>query len=262
MIDCVEVVSKIKEHLKTLDYADKCLAIIQVGDNPASNNYVRGKLADCEEINLNHKLIKLEHDSSFEEVSNVIKDINLNKEFTGCILQLPLPKHLQEHEATLTNMIAIEKDVDGFRKESKFVPCTPLGVLMLLNELNIDLSDKTVTIIGRGKLVGKPLAELLISKVGTLNICTSKTSNELKSLYLSQSDVIVTCVGKYGSLNLELLKENSKNPIIIDCGIDVIDKKQFGDTDIAVYEVNENVTPRVKGMGLLTRIALLSNVIE
>ena len=141
MIDCVSITNRLKKEIKEEVSKFKrkpCLAIIQVGDDPASKNYVKGKISDCEEVEIETRLMKLPADSTRTVVELVINELNNDSLVDGIILQLPLPEHLRDYEDELTNLIKISKDVDGFHKNSPFIPCTPMGVMTLLDKLHID----------------------------------------------------------------------------------------------------------------------------
>lgn len=264
MIDCVSIVNEIKEDIKkeiSEFERSPCLAIIQVGDNPASNNYIKGKLKDCEEVGIKTKLIKLPDNVDDNTIRNKIINLNINEFVDGIILQLPLPDHLKKYEHALTNLIHIRKDVDGFRSNSSFIPCTPLGVLTLLDKLNVNLKGKRVTLVGYGNLVNKPLFNLISDKGATVTVCRSHTSKEDRDFYCRNSDIIITATGKRNLITRDSLCLY-KNQVIIDCGITVEDGKQYGDCAEEVYGVVNLCTPRIKGMGLFTRVSLLQNTVK
>ena len=264
MIDCVSIVNEIKEDIrKEISEFERspCLAIIQVGDNPASNNYIKGKLKDCEEVGIKTELIKFPDSIDNNTIRNKIINLNINDSIDGIILQLPLPDHLKKYEHELTNLIDISKDVDGFKPDSSFIPCTPLGVITLLNKLNVNLKGKRVTLVGYGNLVNKPLLNLISDKGATVTICRSSTPKEYRDFYCRNSDIIITATGKRNLItrdSLTLYREQ----IIIDCGITVENGKQYGDCAEEVYDVVNLCTPRIKGMGLFTRISLLQNPVK
>lgn len=264
MIDCVSIVDEIKEDIKKEILKFKrspYLVIIQVGDNPASNNYIKGKLKDCEEVGIETELIKMPEDTGYATIRNKIINLNMNESVDGIILQLPLPDRIKEFDVGLTHLIDIHKDVDGFRSDSSFISCTPLGVLTLLDKLNVNLKGKKVTLVGYGNLVNKPLFNLISDKGATVTVCRSHTSKEDRDFYCRNSDIIITATGKRN-----LITRNSlclyKNQIIIDCGITVEDGKQYGDCYEEIYNIVNLCTPRIKGMGLFTRVSLLQNTVK
>lgn len=260
MIDCKKIAEEIKQELKQeLDkVADKPrLAIIQVGDNEASNRYVKGKLADCEEIGIEKLLYKLPPTAVENYVIELVHSLNDDDDIHGIIVQLPLPKHLNEER--ILQSIAPHKDVDGFKKDSPFTPCTPLGVLTLLEKMDVDVKGKMITLVGYGKLVNKPLFPILSDMGATVCVCRSNTDRRTRENLLWISDIVITAVGKRGLIRYSDLQ---KGTIVIDCGIQVIDGKQYGDCSEDMYEWYDNVTPRVGGMGLMTRAALMMNVVK
>lgn len=264
MIDCVSIVNELKEDIKkeiSEFERSPCLAIIQVGDNSASNNYIKGKLKDCEEVGIKTELIKLPENTGYTTIRNKIVNLNIYNSIDGIILQLPLPDHLKKYEYELTNLIDTNKDVDGFKQDSSFIPCTPLGVLILLNKLNVNLKGKKVTLVGYGNLVNKPLFNLISDKGATVTVCRSHTSKEDRDFYCRNSDIIITATGKRNLITRDSLCLY-KNQIIIDCGITVEDGKQYGDCAEEVYNVVKLCTPRIKGMGLFTRLSLLQNTVK
>lgn len=261
MIDCKKIAEEIKQELKQeldTDAFKPRLAIIQVGDNEASNRYVRGKRKDCEEVGIFACTSKYPDDVSEDEIIKEIKHLNLKKDVHGIIVQLPLPKHLNEER--ILQSIDPRKDVDGFTKDSTFTPCTPLGVLTLLERMNVDVKGKMITLVGYGKLVNKPLFQLLSDRGATVAVCRSKTDYPLMRTLCGMSHIIISAVGKYGIVEWSFI--SNPNMIVIDCGIDIIGGKQYGDCDMEVYDLIGNVTPRVGGMGLMTRAALMMNVVK
>lgn len=260
MIDCKKIAEEIKQELKQeLDkVVDKPrLAIIQVGDNPASNRYVNGKLADCAEIGIACDDYKMDELVSEEGVMNLLNILNGDDDVHGIIVQLPLPKHLNEER--ILQSIDPKKDVDGFTKDSPFTPCTPLGVLTLLDKMNIDVKGKIITLVGYGKLVNKPLFPILSNMGATMIVCRSNTPKWVRNHFTRHADIVISAVGKHGMIE----KYSAyKNAIVIDCGIEVIDGKQYGDCDLEIYDYVDSVTPRVGGMGLMTRAALMMNVVK
>ena len=234
MIDCVSITNRLKKEIKEEVSKFKrkpCLAIIQVGDDSASKNYVKGKISDCEEVGIETRLMKLPADSTRTVVELVINELKTSK------------------------------DVDGFHKDSPFIPCTPMGVMTLLDKLHIDLEGKSVALVGYGKLVGKPLFKFLMNKKATVTVCRSYTSKEDRDFYCRNSDIIITAVGKRNLITRSSLCLY-KNQIIIDCGITVEDGKQYGDCAEEIYNVVNLCTPRIKGIGLFTRVSLLQNTVK
>lgn len=262
MIDCKKIEEEIKQELKeelskVMSDVTPRLVIIQVGDNPASNRYVKGKIADCEEVGIIPTLIKYAEDVSEERMLQVIDKMNNNRFVHGIIVQLPLPAHMDEQK--IVQSIAPHKDVDGFTQNSPFTPCTPLGVLTLLDKMGVDVKGKIITLVGYGKLVNKPLFPILSNMGATMIVCRSNTPEWVRNHFTRHADIVISAVGKHG-----IIEKYSayKNAIVIDCGIEVIDGKQYGDCDLEIYDYVDLVTPRIGGMGLMTRAALMMNVVK
>ena len=267
MIDCKTIAAKIKEDLKPLVTEDKHLAIIQVGENPASNIYVKHKLNDAEELGVVAHYFQFLESSTNGDILAKINELNLDEKIKGIIIQLPLPEHLNTE--LLTNAIADEKDIDGFKATSKYTPCTPKGIMTILDSLNMDLAGKTAVIIGKGKTVGKPLINLLLDRGVTVTVCHSKTSQVDLQRAVYYSDIVISAVGKTMVTKNMITNCVGKVPngierkVIIDVGIHRDENgKQIGDVDKEVREVVEDITPYINGCGLLTRASLFQNLLE
>ena len=266
------VAKKIDELRDRVDKLNKkpSLVILRIGNDFASGKYVANKIKKCEEVGLESKIIHLEEDTDQEAVEKIILDLNNDESVTGLLLQLPIPKHLDEDY--LTNLIKDEKDVDGFTigNMGKLslglegnVACTPRGIITLLKEFNIDIEGKDVLIINRSNIVGKPLAQLFLKENATVTIAHSKTK-KLKEKIL-MSDIVVSAVGRRNFLTAE---DFSPNTTIIDVSINFNDEgKMCGDISKEDYEilVNEkqcNLTPVPNGVGQMTVIELIEQTIE
>jgi methylenetetrahydrofolate dehydrogenase (NADP+)/methenyltetrahydrofolate cyclohydrolase len=232
------------------------LAIVQVGDNPASNSYIKGKLKDCAEIGVEGRHIKLDESISQDEFNAVVRDLSSNNEVSGIIVQLPVPKHIFVDNT----LIDAHKDVDGFRPDSAFIPCTPMGIYLYLLDRGVKFEGKNVVIIGRSEIVGRPMAKLMLDEHATVTVCHSRTKDI--SAYTKMADIIIVAVGKRNLLTRDMIGDN--RPIVIDVGINRNEEgKLCGDCDYAnLIDVCEYVSPVPGGVGLLTRLALMSNVIK
>lgn len=232
------------------------LAIIQVGDNPASNSYVKGKLKDCAELGITGQHIKLAEDVTQQTLDNTLMYLSANPDVHGIIVQLPLPKHL----TVKLELIDKKKDVDGFRVDSPYTACTPLGIMMFLKEKNIALDGKNVVIIGRSEIVGRPMAKLCLDAHATVTVCHSKTKD--LSIYTQHADVIIVAAGKERVLYRGLIGQT--RPVVIDVGINRnAEGKLCGDCDYQnLLDVCEYVSPVPGGVGLLTRLALMENTVK
>lgn len=242
------------------------LAVILVGDDPASQVYVRNKIKACDEVGIKSFLCKLPAESTFDEVAGTISYLNENPDVSGMILQLPLPKHLDEN--ALLDLIDPDKDVDGCHYVQKgrlwtgrdsLVACTPYGVMKLLDYYNISLEGKNAVVIGRSNLVGKPLAQLLLDRNCTVTICHSRTQN-LKNI-TSQADIVCVAIGKAKFLKGDMVKEGA---VVIDVGMDRDGNgKLCGDVEFdEVAPKCSFITPVPGGVGPMTVTMLLANTVK
>lgn len=246
------------------------LVIIRVGEDFASGKYVSNKVKKCEEVGISSKIIHLDENISQDEVEKIIIDLNKDKDVTGVLLQLPIPKHLNEDY--LTNLIEDEKDVDGFTigNMGKLslnlegnVACTPRGIITLLKEFKIDMEGKDVLIINRSNIVGKPLSQLFLQENATVTIAHSKTKNLKEKI--AASDIVVTAVGRTNFLSAQ---DFSNNTTIIDVSINFNEAgKMCGDVskedyDVIVNEKQCHLTPVPNGVGQMTVIELIEQTIE
>lgn len=241
------------------------LAVVLVGDDSASQIYVRNKGIACETIGIYSKTIRLPFDCSQEELETTINELNLDKKISGILVQLPLPKHLDE-EAALACILP-EKDVDGFHltnagklftNQQGVIPCTPKGMLHMLKHAGIDLMGKEAVIIGRSNIVGKPAAMLLLNEHCTVTVCHSKTIN--LSEHTRRADILVAAIGKANFVTADMVKPGA---VVIDVGINRVDGKVVGDVDYeAVEKVAGYITPVPGGVGKMTISMLMENTLE
>ena len=268
MIDCKSIAAKIKEELKPLVTEDKQLAIIQVGENPASNIYVRNKLRDCEEIGVTAHYYQFLESSTNGEILSKINELNADEKIKGIIIQLPLPEHLNTE--LLTNAVADEKDIDGFKVTSKYTPCTPKGIMTILDSLGMDLAGKSAVIIGKGKTVGRPLINLLLDRGVTVTVCHSRTNPSDLQSAIYYSDIIISAVGKPNLVTknmvtnyLGVMPQSMVDKIIIDVGISRDENgKQIGDCEKSLHDCIANITGYTNAVGLMTRVSLLQNLLQ
>ena len=241
------------------------LTVILIGEDPASKIYVRNKEKFSKEIGINSEVIKYPENIEEKEVLSKIIELNKNKKVSGILVQLPLPKHINKQKVIET--ILPEKDVDGFHPinvgnlssgyDSK-IPCTPLGCLILLKEVEKNLSGKHAVVIGRSNLNGKPMAQLLLKENCTVTITHSKTK-DLKS-QCNKADIIIAAVGKPKFVKGDWVK---KNAIVIDVGINKTSDGIVGDIDFnEVSKVARAITPVPGGVGPMTIACLLKNTVE
>jgi methylenetetrahydrofolate dehydrogenase (NADP+)/methenyltetrahydrofolate cyclohydrolase len=240
------------------------LAIILVGNNPASQVYVKNKIKACNEAGIGVKDYRLDEKATQREVMQIIHDCNKDVTVHGILVQLPLPSHLDQD--LIINAIDPKKDVDGltlinqgrlFNGMEAIIPATPKGVITLLQKYFIDISGKNALVIGRSNLVGKPLALLLLQKNATVTIAHSRTSN-LKEI-AKRADILVAAVGKPLFVTADMVK---KEAVVVDVGINKVEGKIVGDVDFQeVKEVASYITPVPKGVGPMTIASLLENIV-
>lgn len=272
IIDGKQLAKKIRENLKLEceelkeQGINPKLAVIMVGDNPASKVYVRNKSRACNEVGIEYQEYLLPENATQKELLELIKKLNQDKEINGILLQSPLPQHLNINEAFKT--ITYSKDVDGFTPasvgklcigEDTFISCTPYGVIKMFEEYNIDLKGKNVVILGRSNIVGKPLIQCCLQKDATVTVCHSKTKN--LSEYTKKADVIIAAIGKAKFLTENMVKDGV---VIIDVGINRQDDgKLVGDVDFEnVSKKASYITPVPGGVGPMTIAMLMNNVIK
>ena len=265
------------DKLIELKQVEACLAVVLVGENPASKVYVGQKTKMAAECNIKTKDIKLDENTEQEKLLNIVKDLNNDPKVHGILVQLPLPKQIDERKVIDT--ITVEKDVDGFHAinagrlsiggdmlKKAFIPCTPLGSLLLIKDQIKDLSGKKAVVIGRSNIVGKPMSQLLIEESCTVTVVHSKTKN-IEDV-CAEADIIVAAVGRAKMINSNWLKEGA---VVIDVGINRIQfKKEDGsegsrivgdvDYDSASTKASK-ITPVPGGVGPMTIACLLRNTV-
>ena len=272
IIDGKEITKKIRKELKIecdelkQEGINPKLAVIMVGDNPASKVYVRNKSKACEEIGIEYEEYLLEEKTTQEELINLIKKLNEDKSINGILLQSPIPEHLNINQAFKT--ITYKKDVDGFTPssvgklcigEDTFISCTPYGVIKMFEEYNIDLTGKDVVILGRSNIVGKPLIQCCLAKNATVTVCHSKTKN-LKE-HTKRADIVISAIGKAKFVTKDMIKQGA---VVIDVGINRDENgKLVGDVDFKEVEpIASYITPVPGGVGPMTIAMLMNNVIK
>lgn len=246
-----------------------CLAVISVGEDPASQVYIRNKKKACEEMGLRFEDCHFPANVTLKELATTIRRLNKDKTVNGIILQLPLPDHLREYEDHLLEWIAPSKDVDGLTSLNQgrlvkdgyglgFTPCTPFGICTLLGEYGMhNLSGKHVVIVGRSKLVGKPMIQLMLQRNATVTVCHSQTA-DLAS-FTRQADILIVAVGKPKLITADMVKPGA---VVVDVGINRVDGKLCGDVDFdSVKEIASHISPVPGGVGATTVAALIQNTI-
>ena len=272
IIDGKLVTAKIREEIKNESAAFEKetgikpgLAVIIVGDDPASQVYVRNKGKACEEVGFYSEIHRLPAETTEEELLALVHSLNENEKIHGILVQSPLPKHLDE--ALIVNNIRYEKDVDAFHPvnvgkimigDYNFLPCTPAGVMELLKAYDIDVCGKEVAVVGRSNIVGKPQAMLMLHANATVTICHSRTKN-LKEV-LNRADVVVMAIGKAKFLKADMIKEGA---VVIDVGMNRDENgKLCGDVDFDECEKKASyITPVPGGVGPMTITMLMKNTL-
>lgn len=243
-----------------------CLAVILVGEDKASQTYVNSKEKACVTCDIKSLMYRLPAETDENALLDLVRNLNENDEVDGILVQLPLPKHI--NESKILETIDPNKDVDGFHAVNVgrlatgldgFVPCTPFGIMRILKEYNIDPSGKNAVIIGRSNIVGKPMANLLLNANATITITHSKTKNLAE--ITRNADILVAAIGKPNFVSADMVKENA---VVIDVGINRLENgKLVGDVDFdAVAPKCSFITPVPGGVGPMTIAMLLSNTIK
>ena len=272
IIDGKELAKKIRanlkiecEELKKKNINSK-LAVIMVGEDPASKVYVRNKSKACEDVGIEYEEYLLDVNTTQKELIELIKKLNNDKTINGILLQSPIPSNLDVNEAFRT--ISPQKDVDGFNpvnvgklvlNQDTFVSCTPYGIMKMFEEYDIDLTGKNVVILGRSNIVGKPLIHCCLNKNATVTSCHSKTQNIAQKA--KEADVLISAIGKANFVTADMVKDGA---VVIDVGINRLDNgKITGDVDFeSVKEKASYITPVPGGVGPMTIAMLINNVIK
>ncbi len=271
IIDGKEVAAYVKgnaaEQVKELNAKGipVCLAVILVGNDPASTVYVANKRKDCDQLGIVSKEYAMPEDTSMDELLSLIKELNSDKNVHGILCQLPLPRHLDETK--VLEAISPLKDVDAFHPENvgrimmgkyDFLPCTPAGIMEMLKYYNIDAKGKNCVVIGRSNIVGKPMAMLMLHADATVTICHSRTKNLAE--VCKGADILISAVGRAGFVTADMVK---KDAIVIDVGINRgADGKLCGDVVYSEVEpIASMITPVPGGVGPMTRAMLMCNTV-
>ncbi|MFA9465740.1 MAG: bifunctional methylenetetrahydrofolate dehydrogenase/methenyltetrahydrofolate cyclohydrolase FolD [Velocimicrobium sp.] len=272
IIDGKKISQEIKEELREKVASNKkngdeiCLAVIQVGEDPASSVYVRNKKKACEYIGIQSLSYELKEETTEDELIELVDKLNNDDAINGILVQLPLPSHINEDN--IIKAIDPMKDVDGFHPESVgalcigqegFISCTPAGIIELLKRSQIEIEGKECVIVGRSNIVGKPMALLLLKENGTVTVCHSKTKN-LKDI-TKRADILVVAIGKPKFITAQHVKAGA---VVIDVGIHRDENNKLcGDVDFnSVEPVASYITPVPGGVGPMTIAMLMKNCIE
>ncbi|AKG04332.1 bifunctional methylenetetrahydrofolate dehydrogenase/methenyltetrahydrofolate cyclohydrolase [Salimicrobium jeotgali] len=262
-----EIRSELKSEVETLNGQGihPKLSVIIIGDDPASKSYVRGKQKASNKIGMDADLWEYDSTITEPELLNKIEELNNEKSVHGILVQLPLPEHIEDQK--VIEAISPEKDVDGFHpisigkmmtNQETFLPCTPHGIIVMMERAGIELEGKHAVILGRSNLVGKPVGQLLLNKNATVTYCHSKTEDAQN--ITKQADILIVAIGKPSVISAEDIKSGA---VVIDVGVNRVDGKLTGDVDFeSVKEKASYLTPVPKGVGPMTITMLLHNTIE
>ncbi len=271
IIDGKAVAKSVKEAVKggvsalNAENISVTLAVVLVGDDQASDVYVKNKSRDCEEVGIISKEYRLKAETSREELLSLIDSLNSDETVDGILVQLPLPPHLDDKE--IINAIDQNKDVDAFHPSNvgkimigdyTFLPCTPAGVIELLESYNIEIEGKNCLIIGRSNIVGKPMAMLMLERNATVTIAHSRTKNLAE--ISKQSDIIIVAIGRSKFLSADMVRDGA---VVIDVGINRDENgKLCGDADFeCIKDIASYITPVPGGVGPMTRAILMKNTL-
>lgn len=264
-----EIREEIKKEVKgftSKGFRPPALAVILVGNDPASEIYVSNKRKACEKVGIKSLFYHLPEDTSEEKLLGLIYELNVNEEVDGILVQLPLPKHIDQTRVILS--ISPEKDVDGFHPENMgklvsqiedgFIPCTPLGIDILLRHYGIDVKGKDVTIVGAGFIVGRPLSLLMLWRNATVSVCHIHTKDIKK--FTREADILISATGVPHLIKEDMVKEGA---VVVDVGISRLNGKIVGDVDFEnVKKKASAITPVPGGVGPMTVTALLLNTLK
>ena len=253
-------------HLEAQYGRKPCLSVIIVGDNPASRSYVKGKIKAAEFVGMESRLIEFPENVAQEELLSKISELNSDSEVDGILVQLPLPVHIDEDK--VIDAIVPEKDVDGFHPQNVArlwlgrpctVPCTPKGIIAMIESTGVAISGKKAVVVGRSNIVGKPVAKLLLDRNATVTIAHSRTADLAE--VCREADILVAAVGRAGMITADMIKDGA---VVIDVGINrTADGHLTGDVDFENAKmVAGYISPVPGGVGPMTITMLMSNTIE
>ena len=284
IIDCKQIREDRINELKQKDLKGCTVAFVQLGDNPVSNVYVGNKIKLCEEVGIEVEHYHLSENTAEEQLLTTIEMLNKCSIITGIMVQLPLPKHIDENK--VINVIDPNKDIDGFHHINKgklmsgdktaIIPCTPKGIMTILDKEGIDLKGKNVVVVGRSNIVGKPLVNLLINKGATVTCCNSSTDKDVLWKQIINCDIFIVAIGKAKYFNKNFFKVSEDNElqlgvcriflkdvICIDVGINRDEEgKLCGDIDRELYPCFKRVTSVPNGVGVTTVMSVIENIVE
>lgn len=259
-----QIRSQIRKKLKKLTFSPG-LAVVQVGNDPASTLYIKHKQRDCDKVHFHSEVHRLSADVSQQVLIEKVDELNARRDIHGILVQMPLPKTIDEQ--TIIDAITPDKDVDGltphnlgnlFINREDITPCTPTGIIRLIESSGVSIEGKHAVCVGRSPLVGKPVGIMLLNRNATVTYCHSRTSNLTEMT--KQADILIAAVGKPEFITAEMIKQGA---IVIDVGINSIEERLVGDVKFdKVKDVAGYITPVPGGVGPLTRAMLLENTLK
>lgn len=273
LLNCNEYRDDIAKRIKENYKINGISVFIQVGDDPASTTYINQKKKACDKAGIQYDHVVLRESITEEELIFRIKKYNEFNGIVGIMVQLPLPAHINEE--AIINAISPEKDIDGFthinkgklmtNDETALIPCTPLGITKLLENINFDLQGKNVVVVGRSNIVGKPMTQLLINEGATVTCCNSKTSKETLTNLILNSDLFISAIDKPDFFDIQYFGKDNlaklSNIIAIDVGIFRIEDKLHGNIAKELYDYFEAITPVPGGVGPMTIAGVIANIV-
>ena len=272
IINCKQIREDRINELKQKDLKGCTVAFVQLGDNPVSNVYVGNKIKLCKEVGIEVEHYHLSENTAEEQLLTTIEMLNKCSIITGIMVQLPLPKHIDENK--VINAIDPNKDIDGFHHMNKgklmngdedaIIPCTPKGIMTILDKEGVDLKGKNVVVVGRSNIVGKPIVNLLINKGATVTCCNSNTQEGKMLVDIQDCDIFITAMNKPDFFNLNNLQGEFLDDIIaIDVGIiKCEDGKLHGNISKELYPYFKRVTSVPNGVGVTTVMSVIENIVE
>jgi|LGOV01.1.fsa_nt_gb methylenetetrahydrofolate dehydrogenase (NADP+)/methenyltetrahydrofolate cyclohydrolase len=267
ILDGKVVAKKIQEDIKKRVLENKiALTIVAIGNNNSANSYIRGVIRTSEKLGVTVNIVKLDENISTKEAIDEINKLNNDSLVNGIMIQMPLPKSIDQSK--VINSISYLKDIDGLtdinmgklikKTNDGFIPCTPLAIIRLLEFYNIEVEGLDVVVVGRSNIVGKPIAGILTNKGATVTICHSKTRNLKEKI--KNTDIVIVAIGQKNFLTKDMVSENA---IVIDVGINVVNKKLYGDTDYDnLINKVKAITPVPGGIGAITNTLLIQNTVD
>lgn len=271
-LNCKQVAQNIKDNVKkeiAENNLDLTLAVVMVGNDPASEVYVRNKEKVSAEVGIHSEVHRLPEDATQDELNALIKELNDSEKVTAILLQLPLPQHLDSQQAI--ELISPNKDVDGLtvhnqgllaigNEEDAIIPCTPLGIVHLMDAIGYNVSGKHVTVLGRSNLLGKPMARLMLNRNATVSVCHSKTKRVDRDALMQMSQVVISGIGQAKKIKFTYYFPTN---LVLDLGITRMeDGSIVGDVDTKTLPKDCQYTPVPGGAGLLTTATLMENVLR